>query len=151
MLERFDRVVLMARRRSRRRRRERELRALPGYVPASTEGKVLSGLRRRSVALTVAAVSAVAVLPAAGYGVAAEVNSRAAQSRYEVADRDYAEASAAYSAARAVEMEQAGVPEPDNAVEYLRMYSEPESATARDLQAEMDAATAEWSEAADET
>lgn len=150
MLEALDRLVLSARRRSRRRRRERDLRALPGYSPAPSETTALSGLKRRSVAVCVAATLALTGLPALGYGVAAEMDSRASQSRYEVADREFAEASAAYSAAMAVEMERSEV-EPENALEYVRSYGDPETDTARQLQGELEAAADDWSEAAGET
>lgn len=146
----IDRLVLSAVRRSRRRRRERDLRALPGYVPERSGGTALSGLRRRSVVLVVASVCAVAVLPGVGYGIALEMDQRVSEARYEAADREFAQASAAYSAAIAVEQERSGV-EPDNALEYVRSYGEPESETARELQAELEAAASAWSEAAKET
>lgn len=151
MLETIDRLVLAASRRVRRRARERQLKALPGYVPEASRGRGVSGLRGRSVTVLVAAVTVVSVLPGVGFAVASEMQQRAAQERYEVADANLAEAQAAYSAARAVELEVSEERSPENVLKALRSYGEPESETARELQAELQSAGAEWSAAVEET
>lgn len=81
--------------------------------------------------------------------MAVEVDSRASQEHYEAADTEFARASAAYGAARAVELEGSGAPEPGNALEALERYGDPETATGRELQDEMNAAASEWESAAD--
>lgn len=147
----IDRLVLAARRRSRRRERERALRALPGYFPAVSGGHSVPRLRRGSVAVTVAATVALTAPAAVGYAVASEVHDRGSEARYEQADREFERAWAAYSAARAVELERADTEPPETPVEALEVYSSPETDTARELQGDMSAAAAAWRSAADET
>lgn len=146
----IDRLVLWARRRARRRERDRALQALPGYCPASTGGRNVPQLRGRAVGLTVAVTVALAGLPGVGYGIASWGAHSASEARVEAADRELERASAAYEAARAVELERAWVEPPGDPVEAVEMYVSPEGETARGLQVEMSSAAAAWRAAANE-